>query len=73
MSRRSDMHASPRRGEPPTSDPGTGEVRVPLALYQLDEHQADIPLVLSRGEAERLHTALTRLLAHRPVAAGGAL
>lgn len=68
------MHASPRRGEPPTSDPSTGEVRVPIALYELDEHQADVPLVLSRGEAERLHTALTLLLAHRRVpAVGGVL
>jgi hypothetical protein len=56
------LRASPRRGNPRTADPATGEVRVPLALHRLDEHDQDVPLVLSRSEAELLHAALSRLL-----------
>ena len=56
-------HASPRRGQRPRVDAGTGEIRVPLALYHFDEHQADVDLVLSRVEGDallaRLSTALT--------------
>ncbi|MDT0382396.1 hypothetical protein RM572_26915 [Streptomyces sp. DSM 42041] len=65
------LHASPRHGAPPTSDLGTGEIRVPLALYDLDEHQADVSLVLSRTEAGLLHASLDRLLSGRRLTAGG--
>lgn len=51
-------HASTRRGEPTSSVSNTGEIRVPLALYQVDQHQGDVPLVLSRADAEELHAAL---------------
>ncbi|WP_335936601.1 hypothetical protein [Streptomyces sp. PTD5-9] len=55
-------HASPQRAAMPHSDPSTGEVRVPVALYSLDELQAEVPLVLSRAEAEALRDALIMLL-----------
>ncbi|MFF4178973.1 hypothetical protein [Streptomyces sp. NPDC001750] len=55
-------HASPQRAAVPHSDPGTGEVRVPVALYHLDEVQAEVSLVLSRTEAEELRDSLTALL-----------
>ncbi|OKJ42273.1 hypothetical protein [Streptomyces sp. CB01580] len=55
-------HASPQRAAMPHSDPSTGEVRVPVALYDLDELQAEVPLVLSRSEAEALRDTLTSLL-----------
>lgn len=56
-------HASPQRAALPIGDPSTGEVRVPVALYDLDELQAEVPLVLSRSEAETLRDELTDLLA----------
>lgn len=55
-------HASPRHDTPATSDPLTGEIRIPLAIYHVDEHQSSVPLVLSRVEAELLHAALSRLM-----------
>ncbi|MEU2719734.1 hypothetical protein [Streptomyces smyrnaeus] len=64
------LPASPRHGAPPTSDLGTGEIRVPLALYDLDEHQGDVSLVLSRSEAELLRASLDRLLSGGRLAAG---
>ncbi|MFC8873247.1 MULTISPECIES: hypothetical protein [Streptomyces] len=36
----------------------TGEIRVPVALYDLDEHRGDVPLVMSRAEAEALYAHL---------------
>ncbi|MGW6142184.1 hypothetical protein [Streptomyces sp. NPDC055140] len=54
------LHASIRRGEPPTTDPVTGEVRIPLALYAVDIHQGDTELVLSRTEAQPVLDALLR-------------
>ncbi|MEU6615298.1 hypothetical protein [Streptomyces parvus] len=67
-------HASPQRAALPTGDPTTGEVRVPVALYDLDRLQAEVPLVLSRSEAEALRDRLDMLLAGTlvPVPAGGA-
>ncbi|MFJ7416804.1 hypothetical protein ACIQWZ_39340 [Streptomyces sp. NPDC098077] len=56
-------HASPQRAALPTGDPTTGEVRVPVALYDLDRLQAEVPLVLSRSEAELLRDSLDMLLA----------
>ncbi|MFI5771810.1 hypothetical protein ACIA74_25365 [Streptomyces sp. NPDC051658] len=56
-------HVSPQRAAVSSSDPSTGEVRVPVALYDLDELQAEVPLVLSRAEAEALRAKLTDLLA----------
>lgn len=58
-----DWHASPQRAVLPLGDPTTGEVRVPVALYDLDELQAEVPLVLSRTEAEQLRDSLDTLLA----------
>ena len=58
MCTRARMHASLRRGEEPTRDAMTGEIRVPLALYDLDEHRGDTELVLARGEAEALFDRL---------------
>ncbi|MFF3034694.1 hypothetical protein ACFVS7_27245 [Streptomyces rubiginosohelvolus] len=66
-------HASPQRAALPTGDPTTGEVRIPVALYDLDVLQAEIPLVLARSEAEALRDRLDMLLAGTlvPVPAGG--
>ncbi|MET9162085.1 hypothetical protein ABZX56_30555 [Streptomyces parvulus] len=52
------LHASLRRDEQPTRDITTGEIRVPVALYDLDEHQGDTELVMSRAEAEALYATL---------------
>ncbi|POG47086.1 hypothetical protein BV881_12145 [Streptomyces sp. ZL-24] len=66
-------HASPQRAALPTGDPTTGEVRIPVALYDLDRLQAEVPLVLSRTEAEALRDRLDVLLAGAlvPVPSGG--
>ncbi|MFI2314073.1 hypothetical protein AMK17_25435 [Streptomyces sp. CB00072] len=66
-------HASPTRAALPIGDPTTGEVRVPVALYDLDVLQAEVPLVLSRTEAEALRDRLDTLLAGTlvPVPTGG--
>jgi hypothetical protein len=55
-------HASPRRGAPASREPDTGELRVPLSLFELDAHQLDVELVLSRVEAEHLYATLSRLI-----------
>ncbi|NEA45378.1 hypothetical protein [Streptomyces sp. SID10815] len=52
------LHASTRRWEPLTADATTGEVRVPLSLYSVDQQQGDVDLVLSRSDAQRLFTQL---------------
>ncbi|MCB5909825.1 hypothetical protein [Streptomyces pinistramenti] len=62
MARTSRWHASPRRGESPTISSDTGEIRVPLSLFDLDAHQGDIALVLSRREAETLRDSLVEQL-----------
>ncbi|MET8707756.1 hypothetical protein [Streptomyces californicus] len=66
-------HASPQRAALPIGDPTTGEVRIPVALYDLDVLQAEVPLVLSRTEAEALRDRLDVLLSGTlaPVPAGG--
>lgn len=56
------LHASLARGEVPTCDARTGEIRIPLALYSLDELQGQPDLVLSRGEAESLFAHLRAAL-----------
>lgn len=48
------LHASTRREEPLTTDVVTGEVRVPIALYDVDERRGDVDLVLSRAEGQQL-------------------
>ncbi len=58
MCSRARLHASLRRDESPTRDAMTGEIRVPVALYDLDEHRGDVPLVMSRAEAEALYAHL---------------
>ncbi|GAB2806967.1 hypothetical protein [Streptomyces daliensis] len=58
-------HASPQDGAVATTDSATGEIRIPLSLHKIDDHQGDAPLVLSRVEAELLHAALSRLLTPR--------
>ncbi|MDN3027992.1 hypothetical protein [Streptomyces sp. S.PB5] len=68
------MHASTRRDEPLTTDAVTGEVRVPLALYAVDERRADVDLVLSRTDGQRLFTELAEALGFvRPMPAPRAL
>lgn len=57
-------HASPRRGAEPSHDPASGETRIPLRLYVIDEPQGDADLVLSRTETEQLHATLATFLAH---------
>ncbi|MEW1867060.1 hypothetical protein AB0420_02480 [Streptomyces caelestis] len=44
----------------------TGEIRVPLALYDLDDHRGDVPLVMSRAEAEALFARLRAELVAAP-------
>lgn len=56
------LHASIRRDEPPTIAHVTGEVRVPLALYAVDERRSDVSLVLSYSEAQRLFAQLGEAL-----------
>jgi hypothetical protein len=51
---RTPWHASPRRGASPRCDEATGEIRIPLALFAIDQHQGDVDLVLSRLEGEAL-------------------
>lgn len=63
-------HASPRTTVQPSTDDTTGEIRLPLSLYQVDEHQGDVPLVLSRVEAEQLHASLSCLLGLRAALSG---
>lgn len=64
------LHASTRRGKPLTTDAATGEVRVPIVLYALDDPCGDIDLVLSRAEGQRLFTQLAQALGLvHPVAA----
>ncbi|MFI8988678.1 hypothetical protein ACIG63_27320 [Streptomyces antimycoticus] len=65
-------HASPRREASMISDSGTGEVRVPLSLFHLDQHQGDVDLVLSRAEAAELQELLSVLTAGRPVSVAAA-
>lgn len=55
-------HASPRPNSAPTGDTTTGEIRVPLELFSVDQPQGDVDLVLSRVEAEHLHGHLSYLL-----------
>ncbi|MGA5599660.1 hypothetical protein ACPCUF_01240 [Streptomyces griseoincarnatus] len=50
----SPLHASPRRGAELCSDSATGEIRVPLSLFCVDEPVRDVDLVLSRAEGETL-------------------
>ncbi|KJY43684.1 hypothetical protein VR41_01955 [Streptomyces sp. NRRL B-1568] len=60
-------HASPQRAEAATGNPATGEVRVPLALFRLDQPRGSVDLVLSRVEAAELYSALGRLLLSHPL------
>lgn len=62
------LHASLRRGTTPTCDAGTGEIRVPLAQFSLDEYAGDLDLVLSRGEADALFAYLRALVVTEPPA-----
>ncbi|MEV5091540.1 hypothetical protein AB0N18_27175 [Streptomyces griseoincarnatus] len=47
------LHASPRRGAELCSDSATGEIRVPLSLFCVDEPVGTVDLV-SRREGETL-------------------
>lgn len=55
------LHASTRREDPPTVDPATGEVRIPLALYAVDAYQGDTVLVLTRADAQPILDALLQV------------
>jgi hypothetical protein len=58
------LHASTRRHEPLATVAATGEVRVPLALYAVDELRGNVDLVLARAEAQRLFTQLAEALGY---------
>ncbi|MFE5771456.1 hypothetical protein ACFQ7O_24185 [Streptomyces sp. NPDC056485] len=47
-------HASLTRNVGPSTDRDSGEVRIPLALFDVDVHQGDAELVLTRREARGL-------------------
>ncbi|MET9183267.1 hypothetical protein ABZX88_34410 [Kitasatospora aureofaciens] len=49
-------------------DPTSGETRIPLRLFEIDEPQGDADLVLSRAETERLHATLAGFLAQNKAA-----
>ncbi|TKA11757.1 hypothetical protein [Actinacidiphila oryziradicis] len=55
-------HASPRRAVPASRQDDTGEIRIPLALFDLDQLKGHLELVLSRVEAEQMYAGLSRLL-----------
>ncbi|MEU1292359.1 hypothetical protein ABZ439_08015 [Streptomyces sp. NPDC005840] len=57
------LHAS-LRPEPPTSVHATGEVRLPLSIWAVDELRATADLVMSRGEAQQLFTQLAGALGY---------
>lgn len=60
-------HGSLARDAEPSVDSGTGEVRIPLALYDVDVHQGDAELVLTRREARLLLDGLaTAMRAAQP-------
>ncbi|GHA05688.1 hypothetical protein ACFOOM_14275 [Streptomyces echinoruber] len=63
---RTRLHTSLRPGETPVCDRSTGEIRVPIALYDLDTHQGDTSLVMSRREAEALFASLRAALVPVP-------
>ncbi|WP_432252113.1 hypothetical protein [Streptomyces sp. HNM1019] len=65
-------HASPRRGALVITDSGTGEVRVPLSLFHLDQHQGDVDLVLSHTEATELQEFLSVPTAGRAISVAAA-
>lgn len=67
------LHASTRRDEPLSSDDVTGEIRIPLALYAVDEYRGSVDLVLSRAEGASLLASLVEALGsrHVPIAASG--
>lgn len=56
-------HASLRTDAQPTCDTDTGEVRVPVELWEIDRSQGHGDLVLSRAEAEALYATLTAIVA----------
>ncbi len=63
------VHASTCRNEPHTIDSATGEIRVPLALYAVDEYRGTVDLVLSRADGASLLASLVEALgtpAHVP-------
>ncbi|MGA5129793.1 hypothetical protein ACPCTO_08305 [Streptomyces olivoreticuli] len=66
-------HASPARQASATADSGTGEVRVPLALFQFDQLKGTAELVLTRLEAVELYTALACMLGGTGRAGAGRL
>jgi hypothetical protein len=58
----SHWHASPRSDSEPTGDRTTGEIRVPLEVWSVDQPQGPVDLVLSSREAEQLYARLSFLL-----------
>jgi hypothetical protein len=56
------LHASTRRDESLSSEDVTGEVRVPLALYDMDRNCGHVDLVLSRADGTKLFTQLAEAL-----------
>ncbi|MBT2468507.1 hypothetical protein J7E97_11610 [Streptomyces sp. ISL-66] len=62
-------HASLTRDTQPQTDTETGEVRVPIDLFDVDVHQGASELVLTRREARTLRDHLVgQSAAHQPEA-----
>ncbi|NUS74955.1 MAG: hypothetical protein HOV70_01985 [Streptomyces sp.] len=56
------LHASLRRDEPMRTQQATGEIRVPLSLFAVDQNQGEVDLVMSRAEGQRFFTQLAEAL-----------
>ncbi|MCD9141079.1 hypothetical protein [Streptomyces albireticuli] len=66
-------HASPSRQADATTDSATGEVRLPVALFQFESLQGTVDLVLTRLEAVKLYLLLARVLSGSGFVAPGRL
>ncbi|MEH6376014.1 hypothetical protein V7793_17040 [Streptomyces sp. KLMMK] len=66
-------HASLRKGGTATRDGHTGEIRVPLAVFFLDQQQGSLDLVLSGAEAAEFRALIGSLLAGSSAADGALL
>jgi hypothetical protein len=58
----SHWHASLRPDSESTGDSTTGEIRVPLEVWSVDQPQGSVDLVLSSREVEQLYARLSLLL-----------
>lgn len=58
----SPSHASPAAGTALSNDPDTGEVRLPVDLWDIDTLIGTTTLVLSQAEARQLLERLARVM-----------